>query len=541
MNVKFSWIRSAMRNRFIVSSVVLVTSLLMLGVFWHQFLWALMLVVPIVVLGIYDICQSHHSVRRNYPVIGHMRWILEALRIPIHQYFIESETGGVPLNRMFRSVVYQRAKGDSDTIPLGTKVDLYRVGYEWMDHSLAALPDHSVDPDLRVTIGGPQCDKPYSASLLNISAMSYGALSNRAILALNGGAQIGGFAHNTGEGSISPYHLQAGGDLIWQIGTGYFGCRTSEGRFCAENFAKKAQMPQVKMIEIKLSQGAKPGHGGILPASKNSVEIAEIRSLEPHTQVNSPATHSRFSTPIELLEFIQELRTLSGGKPVGFKLCVGRRSEFIAICKAMIKTGILPDFITVDGGEGGTGAAPLEYANSVGMPLRESVAFVVDCLVGFDLKKDISVIASGKIFTGFHMIKNMALGADLCNSARGMMLALGCIQSLECNKNSCPTGIATQNPALIKGLDVADKKHRVANYHHQTMRAVAELFSAAGIHDAKQLNRSHVHRRISATETARYDQIFPPLDTGCLLQAPYPDSFRCEMEQASAASFSPQS
>jgi glutamate synthase domain-containing protein 2 len=529
-----------MRNRFLVSSALVVICLLVLGSVWHALLWWLLLVIPVVLLGVYDIYQSRHTVWRNFPVIGHMRRILEALRIPIHQYFIESETGGVPLNRMYRSLVYQRAKGEPDTIPLGTKVDVYSIGYEWMDHSLAALPDHSIDPDLRVVIGGPQCDKPYSASLLNISAMSFGALSDRAILALNSGASIGGFAHNTGEGSISPYHQQAGGDLTWQIGTGYFGCRTLEGEFCPASFTKKAQLAQVKMIEIKLSQGAKPGHGGILPASKNSAEIAEIRLLTPHTEVNSPAAHSRFSTPIELMGFVQQLRVLSNGKPVGFKLCVGRRSEFVAICKAMIETGILPDFITVDGGEGGTGAAPLEYANSVGMPLRESVAFVVDCLVGFDLKKDIRVIASGKILTGFHMIQNMALGADLCNSARGMMLALGCIQSLECNKNSCPTGIATQNPALAGGLDVTNKKQRVANYHHQTMKSVAELFSAAGIREAGQLRRSHIHQRISATETARYDQIFPPVEPGCLLKPPYPKSFEYEMDHASAGSFNAQ-
>ena len=529
-----------MRKPFIVISALLLVCLLVLGSFWPSIHWALLFVIPVIALGAYDIFQPRHSVQRNFPVIGHFRWMLEKLRVPIHQYFIESETGGVPLNRMFRSVVYQRAKGESDTIPLGTKVDVYRIGYEWMDHSLAALPDHSINPDLRVKIGGPQCDKPYSASLLNISAMSFGALSSRAIQALNSGAAIGGFSHNTGEGSISPYHQQPGGDLVWQVGTGYLGCRTADGQFCPDSFTKNAQLAQVKMIEIKLSQGAKPGHGGILPASKNSAEIAAIRMLEPHIQVNSPATHSQFSTPIELLEFVQELRVLSGGKPVGFKLCVGRRSEFVAICKAMIETGIQPDFISVDGGEGGTGAAPLEYANSVGMPLREAVAFVVDCLVGFDLKNDIRVIASGKILTGYHMIKNMALGADLCNSARGMMLALGCIQSLECNKNSCPTGIATQNPSLVKGLDVMDKKQRVANFHHQTMKSVAELFSAAGISEAAQLNRSHIHRRISTTETARYDQIFPQLEPGCLLNTPYPDSFEFELDQSSAGSFNQQ-
>ena len=528
------------RNRFMVSSTLLIACLLILGRFWEPFIWLLILIVPFVLLGVYDICQTRHSVWRNFPVIGHMRWVFEKLRIPIHQYFVESETGGVPLNRMFRSVVYQRAKGESDTIPLGTKVDVYRIGYEWMDHSLAALPDHSIDADLRVQIGGPQCDKPYSASLFNISAMSFGALSDRAIQALNSGAAIGGFSHNTGEGSISPYHQQPGGDLVWQIGTGYFGCRTVDGLFCPDSFTRNAQLAQVKMVEIKLSQGAKPGHGGILPASKNSAEIAKIRLLEPHTQVNSPATHSRFSTPIELLEFVQELRVLSAGKPVGLKICIGRRSEFVAICKAMIETGIQPDFITVDGGEGGTGAAPLEYANSVGMPLRESVAFVVDCLVGFDLKKDIRVIASGKILTGFHMIKNMAVGADLCNSARGMMLALGCIQSLECNKNSCPTGIATQNPSLIKGLDITDKKQRVANYHHQTMRSVAELFSAAGISKAGQLNRSHINRRISTTQIARYDEIFPPLEAGSLLKPPYPAAFELDLQQAWPGSFVPK-
>ena len=526
-----------MRQIFLLYSVISILVIALIGHFWPLFLWAFVLVIPLVLLGLYDMTQSKHTLWRNFPLMARWRWIMEALRVPMHQYFVETETGGAPTNRMFRSVVYQRSKKQLDTLPLGTKVDVYRIGYEWMDHSLSALRESDIKEDLRVIVGGSDCLQPYDASLFNISARSFGAISNNAILSLNGGAKIDNFAHNTGEGSISPYHLEPGGDLIWQVGTGYFGCRNKDGQFSDELFKKNATLNNVKMIEIKLSQGAKPGHGGILPASKNTPEIAKIRNIEPYIQVDSPPTHSAFATPIEMMHFIKKLRDLSAGKPIGFKLCVGRRSEFVAICKAMVETGITPDFITIDGGEGGTGAAPLEYSNSVGVPLRDGLAFVVDCLMGFGLKKEIKVIVSGKIITGFHLIKNLALGADLCNSARGMMLALGCIQSLECNKNKCPTGIATQNPRFTAGLVVEDKKQRVANFHHETIQSVRELLAASGLDQTKLLNRSHIHRRVSATQTLRYDEVFPYIANGSLLEKPYPAQFEQEMKEATANSF----
>ena len=526
-----------MRNRFFLYSIISLILSTVLTWLWFPAIFLLALVVGVVVLGIYDIMQHKHTIWRNYPVGGHGRWIMEWLRPMMYQYFVESETDGVPVNRMFRSVVYQRAKGALDTVPLGTKVNTYRAGYEWMEHSLMALRSDDLDQDPRVVIGGSDCQQPYAASILNISAMSFGALSKHAILALNGGAKIGGFAHNTGEGGLSPHHLTPGGDLIWQVGTGYFGCRDQAGHFSQQLFAEKSTLENVKMIEIKLSQGAKPGHGGILPAIKNTPEIAEIRGVPPYTQVDSPPTHSAFSTPLEMMQFIQLLRKLSEGKPIGFKLCVGRKSEFIALCKAMVETGIKPDFITVDGGEGGTGAAPLEYTNSVGTPLREGLAFVIDCLIGFDLKKDIRVIASGRIFSGFHIVRLLAQGADLCNSARGMMMALGCIQSLECNKNSCPTGVTTQNPALYKGLNVADKTLRVANFHQGTVAAVVELIAAAGLTNTDQLKRGHIQRRVSAEQVRCYDEIYPSMVPGSLLQEPYPEPFKKLMEIACAEHF----
>lgn len=528
-----------MKQGFYISSIACVAAVLFLGLIWQPFFWLLVPTLFLVGVGLYDLQQTKHTIWRNFPVIGRGRMLVEILRAPVQQYFVESDTDGRPINRMFRSVVYRRAKNVLDTNPFGTKVDVYRNGYEWMDHSLAALSHGPEGRELFTTIGGPSCAKPYKASLLNISAMSFGALSKNAIVALNGGAREGGFAHNTGEGGLSPYHLEKGGDIIWQIGTGYFGCRKEDGTFSEEIFAEKASFDAVKMIEIKLSQGAKPGHGGILPATKNTEEIAQIRGVTPGTRVDSPPTHTAFTTPVELMQFIEKLRTLSGGKPVGFKLCVGRKSEVVALCKAMIATGSGPDFITVDGGEGGTGAAPLEYSNSVGMPLRDGLAFVVDCLMGFDLKKDIKVVASGMMFSGFHLVKNLALGADLCYSARGMMLALGCIQALECNNNRCPTGITTQDPKFVQGLVVEDKIPRVANFHRQTLHSVSELLAAAGLERADQLNRSHINRRVNATTTLRYDEIFPYIAVGSLLQAPYPERFEHFMEEASERCFSP--
>jgi len=526
-----------MRKTFILGNLSALAAMAIIALFWPPIIGLLLLLIPLLLLGLYDMRQTRHTLWRNFPVIGRMRWLLEAIRPMIQQYFVESDTDGLPISRVFRSVVYQRAKGEMDTVPYGTKFDVYRVGYEWIAHSLAAKNLADINGDLRVSIGGPACRQAYSASILNISALSFGALSSHAIMALNGGAKLGNFAQNTGEGGISRYHLEHGGDLVWQIGTAYFGCRTPAGKFDENLFAQNAALPSVKMIEIKLSQGAKPGHGGILPACKNTPEIAAIRGVEPYTEIDSPAAHASFASPMEMMAFIEKLRGLSGGKPIGFKLCIGIKSEFIALCKAMLATGISPDFITVDGGEGGTGAAPVEYSNSVGMPLMDAIAFVSDCLIGFGLKKDIKIIASGKVFTGFHLVKRLALGADLCNSGRGMMLAMGCIQSLQCNKDTCPSGVTTQNPALVKGLVVANKVNRVANFHKETIKSVAEIIAGAGLPSTQELNRSHVFRRISQTDMKSYEEIYPSLAPGCLLTDAIPERFANDFRLATAAMF----
>ncbi len=530
-----------MRNYFVVASIITIVLVLLLGQVWSAFNWLLLVVLPAVALGVYDMFQEEHSLRRNFPLVSRGRWFLEGLRPFLRQYLFESETDGAPVSRMFRSVVYQRAKGQSDTVPFGTKVDTYRNGYEWIAHSIAAIDTHGKKHDPRVLVGGPDCSKPYSASLLNVSAMSFGSLSANAIRALNRGAKRGGFAHNTGEGGLSRYHLEGGGDIIWQIGTGYFGCRSEQGGFDADKFTATVGNPAVKMIEIKLSQGAKPGHGGILPAIKNTIEIADARGVEVGTMVASPPAHSAFSTPIELMQFIAKLRDLSGGKPIGFKLCVGRESEVVALCKAMVETGIKPDFITVDGGEGGTGAAPLEFSNSVGMPLRDALAFVCDCLSGFNLKKDIKVVAVGKIFTAFHVVKNLSVGADLCYSARGFMMSLGCVQSLICNTNHCPTGITTQDPKLVGGLVVTDKSERAYGYHAETIARVNEIVAAAGLRSPQELNRTHVYRRVNQHDIRRYDQLFEYTDVGSLLESPYPARFEQQMAESDAGSFLPNS
>ena len=503
-----------MRKIFIILSILSLVAVGLIYTVWSPVLWSLVVILPLILLGIKDLTQSSHTLKRNFPVVGWGRYLLEDLRPKIYQYFIESETEASPISRMYRSIVYQRAKKVLSTNPFGTKIDVYEEGYEWANHSLNPLDHNDLAKHPRVLVGGPDCTKPYNASILNVSAMSFGALSNRAILSLNGGAQKGKFAHNTGEGSISPYHEQPGGDLIWQIGTGYFGCRNQDGTFNSELFAEKSSKDCVKMIEIKVSQGAKPGHGGILPAAKNTEEIAKIRHVEPNTRVMSPPSHKAFSNPIEMLEFIKQLRELSGGKPVGFKLCVGNKIEFTDICIAMQVSGIKPDFITVDGGEGGTGAAPLEFSNSIGMPLRDGLAFVYDQLRGYNLKKDIRIFASGKILTGFDMFRAFALGADACYSARGMMLALGCIQALECNKNICPTGVATQKEHLVKGLVVVDKVQRVANFHEETVNSFVEFMGATGVNDISKIKRHHVYRRISQTEIKTYAEIYPTVQFG---------------------------
>jgi glutamate synthase domain-containing protein 2 len=528
-----------MRRQFIGAAVTSTAIIGGVSVVWPPVLWSFTVLGPLIAVGIYDLKQKHHTLLRNYPLVGHGRYWMEDLRPKIYQYFVESDTNGRPISRVMRSVVYQRAKLEVDTTPFGTQEEVYGEGSEWVAHALNAIPHETLPPNPRVEIGGGRCEKPYMASLLNISAMSFGSLSANAVMALNGGARRGGFAHNTGEGGISPYHLAYGGDLIWQVGTGYFGCRTAEGAFDEDSFAENARRESVKMIELKLSQGAKPGHGGLLPAKKNTPEIARIRGVEPYTTVQSPPGHSAFSSPKGLLEFLTRLRELSGGKPVGFKLCVGRQSDFLAICKAMLETGLYPDFITVDGAEGGTGAAPLEFSNSVGMPLREGLSFVHDALVGFGLRRQVRVLAAGKVMTGFQLLTTLALGADACYSARGMMLALGCIQALVCNKDTCPTGITTQDPDRMQGLVVEDKIPRVYNFHHLTLRAFNEMLAASGLHASHDLHRGMIMHRIGDSEVRSLAQLYPYLPEEALLQEPYPEEWREPVLAASADSFLP--
>ncbi len=466
-------------------------------------------------LGVHDLVQTRHAILRNYPIVGHMRFMLESIRPEMRQYFFETEQDGTPFPRDIRAVVYQRAKRELDKRPFGTQRDVYLPSFEWLHHSIAPRPVAKEQP--RVRIGGPDCAKPYMASLLNISAMSYGALSANAIRALNEGARRGGFAHDTGEGGVSPYHREFGGDLIWEIGSGYFGCRRSDGSFCPERFAERASDPQIKMIEVKLSQGAKPGHGGVLPAAKVTDEIASIRGVAAGADCVSPALHSAFSTPIELLRFIAELRRLSGGKPTGFKLCIGHPWEFLAIVKAMLETNITPDFIVIDGKEGGTGAAPLEFMDHVGMPLRDGLNFAHNALVGANLRNLIRLGASAKIATAFDMVRVIALGADWCNSARAFMFAVGCIQAQQCHTDRCPTGVATQNPRRQRAIVPMDKATRVANYHRETLLALAELVAAGGLDHPSELRPHHLMRRIASGKVETFAELYPALAPGELL------------------------
>ena len=450
------------------------------------------------VLGLRDLLQPAHSINRNYPILVHFRYFFEMIRPEIRQYFVEADNEELPFSRVQRSIIYQRAKDTLDKRPFGTQLNVYESRYEWINHSVA--PVEASSHDFRVQIGGADCKHPYSASVFNISAMSFGSLSANAILALNAGAKRGGFYHDTGEGSISRHHLKHGGDLVWEIGSGYFGCRADNGGFDAGKFAENAQRDSVRMIEIKLSQGAKPGHGGILPGSKVSVEIAEARGIPVGQDCLSPAHHTAFSTPIQLLEFVARLREMSGGKPTGFKLAIGHPWEWFAIAKAMQKTGILPDFIVVDGGEGGTGAAPLEFSNHVGAPLVEALVLVHNTLVGLNLRGKIHIGAAGKVITAFDIARTIALGADWCNAARGFMFALGCIQSQHCHTGKCPSGVATQNPWRQRAIVVPDKAERVFHFHQNTLRALKELLSAAGLHHPNELGPEHIIQRVSASE-----------------------------------------
>ncbi|MGH8445171.1 MAG: FMN-binding glutamate synthase family protein [Solimonas sp.] len=513
-------------------------------------LWSPNWLVPAAITGflclvaLYDLTQTSHAIRRNYPILGHFRYFFETIRPELRQYLFESENEAAPFSRAQRSLVYQRAKGVEDKRPFGTEQDVYGNGYEWINHSMK--PHRIANTDFRVAIGGERCTQPYQASLLNISAMSFGSLSSNAIRALNRGAQIGRFAHDTGEGSISRYHRpesadEPGGDLVWEIASGYFGCRDEAGNFDAQRFAAQARSPQVKMVEVKLSQGAKPGHGGVLPGPKVSAEIAEARGVPQGLDCISPATHSAFSTPVELLEFVALLRELSGGKPAGFKFALGHPWEFFGICKAMLETGLLPDFIVVDGGEGGTGAAPLEFADHIGTPLQEALLLVHNTLVGLGLRDKIRIGASGKIISGFDMARTLAFGADWCNAARGFMFALGCVQSLSCHTDHCPTGVATQDKSRSRALVVTDKAPRVANFHRSTLHALGELVGAAGLSHPKDLRPHHIVRRVSNNEVRLVSMLYKFLKPGELLVNPSAHAvYAMYWGMASAHSFDPQ-
>jgi len=498
------------------------------------------LVVPfaaLVLLGLRDVRQTRHSVLRNYPVIGHLRFLLEFVRPEMRQYFIESDSEAAPFSRQQRSLIYQRAKGDSDKRPFGTQLDVSAAGYEWINHSLT--PSIVASHDFRVLIG-PTRAQPYSASLFNISAMSFGSLSANAVLALNAGAKRGNFAHDTGEGSISRYHRENGGDLIWEIGSGYFGCCNEKGGFNEERFVANATDPQVKMVEIKLSQGAKPGHGGVLPGPKVTLEIAAARGVVPWVDCISPATHSAFSTPTEMMRFVERLRTLSGGKPTGFKLCIGHPWEWFGIAKAMLETGITPDFIVVDGAEGGTGAAPLEFTDHVGSPLQEGLLLVHNTLVGLGLREKIRLGCAGKVVSAFDIARMLALGADWCNAARVFMFALGCIQSQTCHTGKCPTGVTTQDPARERALHVPTKADRVYHFHQNTLMALRELIQAAGLQHPREIDASHIVRRTSDHGVKLLANLLPFVEPGSLLAGDLRQQvFREYWPIATAASFRP--
>lgn len=507
-------------RRFIIAIVILFLLIGVIGWLWTPFLWAYIIAAPIAALGLADMLQKRNTIIRNFPVLGHFRFLSLSISPEIHQYFVEDDIEGKPFNKNQREIVDKRSEKQPDTHPFGTLLNVYEPTYEWAPHSI--YPKEAGDTCPYVDIGGKECRQVYRAALFNISAMSFGSLSANAVRALNRGAKIGNFYHNTGEGGISDYHLESGADLVWEIGSGYFGCRTPEGDFCEASFERNAARNSVKMIEIKLSQGAKPGHGGVLPAKKNTPEIARIRGIKAHTEVISPAYHRCFSDSAGLLRFVRRLRKLSNGKPVGFKLCIGSKQEFTDICREIVATGIFPDFITVDGGEGGTGAAPFELSDSIGMPLEDALIFVSDTLNGYGLKKDITLIVAGKIVTGFDIVKAIALGADLCNSARGMMFALGCIQALKCDNNECPTGVTTHNPSLTRGLVIAPKSQRVANFQSETVRAATMLLAGMGLTRFDQLTRAHINKRVAPQLVQSFDELYPTVASGEWLKGECP-------------------
>ena len=527
--------------RYILLTLAVLGTAAFAALIWRYPEAALHLAVPLAVfgffaaLGVRDLVQTKHAILRNYPIAAHIRFILEHIRPELRQYFFENEKDGMPFPRDKRAIVYQRAKKALDTRPFGTHYDVYQTQFEWLHHSIQ--PREPSAELFRILIG-PDYPQPYLASVFNISALSFGSISANAIRALNKGAKLGGFAHDTGEGGVSPYHLEHGGDLIWEIGSGYFCCRDRDGRFSRERFAEVAAAPQIKMIEIKLSQGAKPGHGGVLPAAKVTREISRIREVPMGQDCVSPARHSAFSTPIEMMEFIAELRRLSGGKPTGFKLCVGHPWEFLALVKAMLATGIAPDFIVVDGTEGGTGAAPLEFMDHMGMPLRDGLSFVHAALVGTNLRAKIKLGASGKITSAFDMARVMALGADWCNAARGFMFAVGCIQSQQCHTGRCPTGVATQDRIRQHALHVPDKAARVASFHKETVKALGELVAAAGLDHPRDLRSHHFVRRASDA-TVTFMELYRCLEPGELLTGTDDPRFAESWRMSRPDSFAP--
>src|SRR5215470_15156803 len=536
-------LRLAFTPRFVVYTLsILFTAALLLTVLAYPRAFDIAIVplalfAALTVLGAHDLIQTRHSVLRNYPISAHLRFLLEAIRPEMRQYFFESEKDGAPFSRDKRAVAYQRAKMVLDKRPFGTQYDVYAEGFEWVRHSMAPRPLAAAP--FRVSIGGPDCRQPYDASIFNISAMSFGALSPNAIRALNKGAKAGNFAHDTGEGGLSAYHRENGGDIIWEIGSGYFGARNPDGTFSSERFAHTAALDQVKMVELKLSQGAKPGHGGVLPAAKVSAEISRTRGVPMGQDCISPSSHSCFSTPIGMMEFIGEMRRLAGGKPAGFKLCVGHPWEFLAVCKAMLQTGIYPDFIVVDGKEGGTGAAPLEFIDHLGLPLREGLNFVHNALIGINARDRIRLGASGKIVSAFDIARAMALGADWCNAARGFMFALGCIQSQSCHTDRCPVGVTTQDRTRQRALVVGDKAERVFHFHESTLRALAEFVAAAGLDHPNEFRPEHFSRRISPREVVSFDKLYPALRPGELIDGTDDPRFRDAWKMASAGSFRP--
>lgn len=522
------------RLLFFVISITSLILIFLIHFIWPHVLYFLILVVPYTLLGLFNVFGPH-NVLRNYPVIGYLRYLFEFIRPEIQQYFVATNLSGRPYNREQRNLVYARAHNETDTHPFGTEHDITDSAYAYAHHSMQVktVPETGT----RVNIGEHHCTQPYSASRINISAMSFGALSNHAVQALNRGAHLAGCYQNTGEGGLTEYHLKEGGDITWQIGTGYFGCRTEEGHFDPDKFKAKAQHPHVKMIEVKISQGAKPSHGGVLPAAKITPEIATIRGIPLGKDCLSPPMHTAFTTPIGLLEFIAQLRELSGGKPVGFKLTIGRRGEFMSICKAMLETGITPDFITVDGAEGGTGAAPLEFSNRLGKPIDEALAFVHNCLVGTHLRDKVRVIASGKIVTGFDVVKKIAMGADICNIARGFMFSVGCIQALRCHTNTCPTGVTTQDPRRTKALVIAYKGPHAANFHRNTLKSVLELIGAMGVDHPDHLNPNMIFYRMNEGMSVSYSELFHYLQPGQLLYGEVPEYYKDSWESCSADSF----